>query len=442
MALSPTRDVTRLSVPAVAGADETPFDRVIIFVVGALMALGAVMAYSAVVGVEGARFDWAQWWRTPLRQCFFAAAGFATMLLVASFDYRMLRWDERAGLWRSTSLLVLALLLVALLYAPGIGREQLGATRSLPLIPGMLTFQPPEVAKLSLVIWLAAVLSSPLFDVRRTIRPPWWVAWLISRPLLVTRAAGRRAHQAIRRRVYEGRWVPLGFAFVAVPTGLLVAMVAIEDLGTGALLGVVLLIMLIVGGARWRDLAMIVPLGLAAGALFIVMKPYRWARLVSFFSPEATSTGDERYQITQALLAIGSGGWFGRGLGASVQNSYLPQSHNDFIFAIICEELGVVGGGVVVLLFLLLLWRGWWVARRAADTFGRLLAIGLTLTICLQAAFNIGVVTEAVPTKGISLPFVSAGGSGVIFLGGAAGLLASVGGRRELISRGPTGAGG
>jgi cell division protein FtsW len=108
---------------------------------------------------------------------------------------------------------------------------------------------------------------------------------------------------------------------------------------------------------------------------------------------------------------------------------YLPQDNNDFIYAILCEELGVAGGLGVIAIFLVLLWRGWWIAERAVDPFDRLLAAGITLTLALQAAFNVAVVINVVPTKGISLPFVSAGGSGVIFLGTAAGLLASVGGR-------------
>jgi cell division protein FtsW len=153
-------------------------------------------------------------------------------------------------------------------------------------------------------------------------------------------------------------------------------------------------------------------------------------RIMTFVSAQPDERG-EGYQIKQALLAIGSGGWWGRGLGAGIQKyDYLPQDNNDFILAIICEELGIVGGIAVAVLFLVFLWRGWHVAKTAPDRFGRLLALGLTLTICLQAAFNIGVVTQSIPTKGISLPFVSAGGSGVVFLGVAAGLLASVG-RRE-----------
>jgi cell division protein FtsW len=164
--------------------------------------------------------------------------------------------------------------------------------------------------------------------------------------------------------------------------------------------------------------------------VLVLVKQHRIDRIQSFFSkaPDMSGAG---YQINQALLAIGSGGWFGRGLGAGVQKyGYLPQDNNDFILAIICEELGVVGGIVVVALFLTLLWRGWRISVNAPDNFGRLLALGLTLTICIQAAMNIGVVTKSIPTKGISLPFVSAGGSGVVFLGLAAGLLAAVGRRR------------
>ena len=149
------------------------------------------------------------------------------------------------------------------------------------------------------------------------------------------------------------------------------------------------------------------------------------------FLPEAPDPQGAGYQIDQALIAIGSGGWCGRGLGAGVQKLYLPQANNDFILAIICEELGIVGGLTIVGLFVLLLWRGWWIARQAPDRFGQLLALGLTLTITLQAAFNVAVVTDSVPTKGISLPFVSTGGSGVMFLGLAAGLLAAVGGQRR-----------
>ena len=213
--------------------------------------------------------------------------------------------------------------------------------------------------------------------------------------------------------------------------GLLVGLTGIEDYGTAAVMGLVMLALLFAGRARWKHLGLIGLVALAGGTALVLVKHHRIERIQSFFSkvPDTTGAG---YQINQALLAIGSGGWYGRGLGAGVQKyGYLPQDNNDFILAIICEELGVVGGIVVVTLFLVLLWRGWRIAVNAPDGFGRLLALGLTLTICLQAAMNVGVVTKSIPTKGISLPFVSAGGSGVVFLGLAAGLLAAVGRRRS-----------
>ena len=217
--------------------------------------------------------------------------------------------------------------------------------------------------------------------------------------------------------------------------GLLIGLTGIEDYGTAALMGLVMLALMFLGRARWTHLGLMCLLAAVAGTVLVLVKQHRIDRIQAFFSkvPDTTGAG---YQINQALLAIGSGGWFGRGLGAGVQKyGYLPQDNNDFILAIICEELGVVGGIVVVALFLTLLWRGWRIAVHAPDRFGRLLAVGLTLTICLQAAMNIGVVTKSIPTKGISLPFVSAGGSGVVFLGLAAGLLAAVGRRRSRSNR-------
>jgi cell division protein FtsW len=191
-------------------------------------------------------------------------------------------------------------------------------------------------------------------------------------------------------------------------------------------MGIVMLVLLFVGGARWTHLGLSAVVALGAGGGLVIMKPHRVARIATWFSdaPDPQGAG---YQINQAMLAIGSGGWWGRGLGAGVQKyGYLPQDNNDFILAIICEELGIVGGICVVVLFLLLLYRGWRIAARVGDPFGRLVALGLTLTICLQAAMNVGVVTNSIPTKGISLPFVSAGGSGIVLLGLAAGLLAGV----------------
>lgn len=384
------------------------YDPAVVLIASILMALGVAMVYSATVTVAGAAFDWRQWWNTPLKQGVFAGAGFFAMLAAAHVDYRVLAWRTRWGGWRAGLLVGVAgaLLVTVLLF----GQQSLGARRSLE-IPGLgFGFQPSEAAKLISVVWLAALLTRP------------------------TRRPEDGPHAAVddRRHPPRGdiRRFRTGFLPAIGSAGALIGLTAIEDFGTAALMGVVMIALLLVAGARWSHLLLLGVLAAGAGAGFVLMEEYRVERIRTFFSGQPDPLG-AGYQVDQALLAIGSGGWWGRGLGAGVQKyGYLPFDNNDFILAIICEELGVVGGLVVVLLFLLLLWRGWRIAAGAPDRFGQLLALGLTLTICLQAAFNIGVATNSVPTKGISLPFVSAGGSGVVFLGVAAGLLASVGRQR------------
>ncbi len=363
------------------------YDGVVILIVGALMVLGVAMAYSARISYEGVDLALDHWLRTPIKQTVFVMMGFLAMLLAAHFNYSLLRCERWRDCWRVGLIALVALALVAAMYIPGIGQRAMGAKRSIGV--GSLSFQPPEVAKLVMVIWLAALLTSPVLDVRRIFR---------------------------------------GFTLVILSLVPLLLLVTIEDFGTGVLMGTIMVGMLFAARARWWHLSLLVPLGFAAGVVMIRLKPHRWPRIRDFYF-ETPDPLDGGYQINQAMIAIGSGGWWGQGLGAGVQKSYLPQANNDFILAIICEELGIVGGMVVTALFIALLWRGWWIARRVPDLFGSMLALGLTLTIGLQAAFNIGVVTNSIPTKGISLPFVSTGGSGVIFLGLAAGLLAAIGGR-------------
>ncbi len=403
------------------------YDQTVVFVAGLLMALGVAMVYSASVTIEGAGLgaDWRTWWTSPLKQAVFAAVGFLVMLLAAHFDYRTLGWYAPGHGWRAGSLAVVTALLLAAVLVPGIGRETLGARRAIALLGTDLGFQPSELAKVVIVVWLAALLTRPSTPgprphERTTGRG---TALLVKLGLRSARPAAPAGPAANLRSF------PRGFVPAVASAGLLIALTGIEDFGTAALMGVVMLILLVVAGARWGHLALLAVAGIAAGVALVAVEPYRVERVHTFIS-SAPDPQREGYQINQALMAIGSGGWYGRGLGAGVQKyGYLPQDHNDFILAIICEELGVVGGMVVVLLFLVLLWRGWRIAAAAPDAFGRLLATGLTMAISLQAAMNIGVVTNSIPTKGISLPFVSAGGSGVVFLGLAAGLLASVGRR-------------
>lgn len=361
------------------------FDRLIILLAGLLMMLGTVMVYSATATVDQRAFDFEDILGGRIRQAVFAVLGFLVMVFAAQIDCRIWRWERPGDGWWAGSLYVAAVLLLAALFLPGIGDERMGATRAMR-IPGGLSFQPSEYAKVALVIWTAAVLCQPRRDLRD----------------------------------FFG-----GYCYVLGTGGLLVALVGIEDFGTAALMGVVLVAMLFVSGAVWWHLLLTFIAGAAAGGGLIWLKPYRFQRLLTWYSEQPDPEG-AGYQILQSQMAIASGGWWGRGLGAGVRKyGYLPQDNNDFIFAIVCEEIGVVGGLAVVLVFLLLLLRGGWIAIRSSSPFCRLIAVGVTMTICLQAAFNLAVVTNLVPTKGISLPFVSAGGSGVLFLGLAAGMLAS-----------------
>lgn len=369
-------------------------DALVVFVTGALMTLGAVMVYSALTTVDSPEFSLDGWWHTPLKQCVFALAGFLALLFAARLDYRIFGWSRAGEGWWAGALLALAIVLLALVHVPGIGTGKYGAERSITVLraPVVVTFQPGEFAKLALLVWLAAFLTRP----------------------------GANLHNL--KRDYLPAIAAIGIVF---------ALIGKEDFGTAALLGGVAGLVLVLAGAHWKHLIVTAAAGVGALVALVFAEPYRMARLQAFFS-EARDPQGEGYQVMQSLLAIGSGGWLGRGLGAGVQNhGYLPQAHNDFIFAIVCEELGVLGGLGVIALFGLLLWRGRRIALHAADDFGKLLALGITLLITLQAAFNIAVVTDCVPTKGISLPFVSAGGSGVIFLGLMAGVLASIGGRRR-----------
>lgn len=440
MSAAPASNPAAAPARARARAESRPFDPVIVFVAGCLMTLGVVMVYSSSATVQGPAFDWRHWWQTPLRHGAFAAAGFIVMLITAHVDYRALGWRRPGAGWRAgLPTLLVAALLVAVL-APGVGAEVLGARRQI-LIPGLgFGFQPSEVAKVFIVVWVAALLTR----VRRV--GPARAAAPASRPRVLPirgertgapLAAGLRARPAPPPPRETEAWVEavdprsfvLGFLPVLLTGGALIGLTIIEDFGTAALMGVILFVMMYVGGARLTHLGLVGLVGAAGGAAMVIAEPYRVQRIATFLS-EAPDPRGAGYQISQALMAIGSGGWWGRGLGAGVQKyGYLPQDNNDFILAIICEELGVAGGVAVAVLFLVLLLRGYRLSATAPDRFGRLVALGLTLTICLQAAFNFGVITNSVPTKGISLPFVSQGGSGVLFLGFATGLLASIGRR-------------
>ncbi|MFQ5428944.1 MAG: FtsW/RodA/SpoVE family cell cycle protein [Phycisphaerae bacterium] len=365
----------------------SPTSTTITIAASALLGLGIVMVFSAGASLSAPPLTEHPLRNPSVRQAGFTLAALTTMLMVGLCPYDS--WRIRRRSFFQPVLLLLLLILV-----PGIGESRHGARRWLPLGPAGLGlgFQPSEVAKLALVLFLAAFCSR----IGDRIRSFW-----------------------------------LGFLPAVAVIGTIVGLVGVEDFGTAALLAVVGVSILLAGGARpWHLLLLSLP---AVGGVvtLIAMKPYRLARLTSFLHPEADPQGAGYHQI-QSLVTIASGGWWGRGLGAGIQKyGYLPEGRTDFIFAVICEELGIVGGIAVIALFGVLLWQGRRAMQRAPNEFGRLLALGVTLMIGLQAAMNVAVVTVSVPTKGIGLPLVSAGGTGVVLFSILIGLLVNVARRRS-----------
>jgi cell division protein FtsW len=375
-------------------AGRGPFDptaTAIIGVVAALMTIGVVMVASATASLDDAFLSGPLWRSTVARQALFAALGFVTMLVFARVGCRPFAWRPSSAWQPAVGLVVLACLCLAIVLVPGVGLERNGARRWLPVGPPAcgICFQPSELGKVAMVVALAAFL----------------------------------AHRRLRVRSVAT------FLPAILVVGALCGLVGLEDFGTSALLAMTGGAMLVVAGCRLPHVVLATVPGLGAAAWLIRAEPYRWERITSFLDIWAQPQG-AGYHPIQSLATIASGGWSGRGLGAGIQKyGYLPASHSDFIFAVLCEEAGLLGGLTVLGLFGALLWLGIRTMRRADSAFPRLVAFGVTMVVCLQAVINLAVVAVVAPTKGIALPFVSAGGSGIVFLGLLAGLLAGVASR-------------
>ena len=357
----------------------------IVAIAGALMAVGSVMTVSAAAAnTDRAILGWAFWEYPAVRQLVFVAGGLCAMLVMMAIPYRL--WAAGRG-FLSKVVLGIAVLACAAVLVPGVGVEVNGARRWLQFGPSSfgLRLQASELVKIAMPIFLACWLT-----VGTDIRLFW-----------------------------------RGFVPAIGALGLGVGIVGIEDFGTAALIMGVGGCLLVVGGARWLHLSMlVVPTILAFGAL-LFSKSNRIERLLTFMDIWRDPEGSG-YQVIQSLCTIANGGWWGAGVGQGFVKGYLPEARNDFIFAVICEELGVIGAVGVIALLIALIWQGRKSSLYCSDPMGRLLALGITLTIGLQAAMNIAVVTVSVPTKGISLPLVSAGGSGAVFLGAFVGILANI----------------
>lgn len=353
------------------------FDHALYFLVVTLMGIGLVMIYSASSITSMFQMDDGLYYLK--RQLLWVVLAVAAMTIGSRLDYR--RLEPLA-----TPLLLLAIVLLILVLIPGLTREIGGARRWFRI--GQIGFQPSDLAKLAMIIFLARSIANK---------------------------------QKVIAQLVHG----------ILPDAMLVAIVCAlilkePNLSTAATIGAVYVIMLFLGNVPWKHLAWMAACGLVGVGSLIVSEGYRFQRLMAFLDPWSNARRSG-YHIIQSLTAIGSGGWWGLGLGGSRQKFFiLPERHTDFIFAIICEELGLVGAMLVVGLFALLLWRGYKIAARAPDMFGFLLAGGLTSLIAVQFVVNLGVVLSLFPTTGIPLPFISYGGSSILFLGIGIGIVLNV----------------
>jgi cell division protein FtsW len=301
-----------------------------------------------------------------IKQGIWALFGLLLMPVVMRVDYRAYR--QPTVIWTGIGLVGLAL--VGVLF----GHPVNGASRWLGI--GSLGIQPSELAKIVVIFFVAALLE------RR-----------------MDRVAGSPT-----------ALVPIG-AVLAVIVALILAE---PDLGTAFSVLMIAAVMVFAAGINYRYVVTLFLAAIPALYLLVVISPYRMRRIVSFLDPWADPLGSG-YQMVQSMIAVGTGGIFGRGLMGGVQKLFfLPEPHNDFIYAVIGEELGLIGATVVLACFCVITWRGMRTAMRAPDRFGAFLAIGLTTMVAFQAFFNISVVLGLVPPKGIPLPFVSYGGSSLL----------------------------
>jgi cell division protein FtsW len=346
--------------------------------ISVLLALfGVVMVYSASAVLAGNRFhDWTYFLK---RQVTWLAVGFVVLHLASRLDYMV--WER----W-SVPILGLSLILLLAVLIPALGVTAKGARRWFRA--GPLSVQPAELAKFAVVFYLASYLNRKedrIEDFRSGMLPP--------------------------------------LVLIGVIAGLILIQ---PDLGTVVVLALLTFGLLFLGGCRVVHLIGLVLVTVPMGLALILSSPYRRQRLMTFLEPwkDPEAAG---FQVTQSFLAFGSGGPFGVGLGESRQKLFfLPEAHTDFVLALVGEELGLVGTVALMLLFVVLVLRGFLIASRAQQPFGRYVALGITLLFGFQALINAGVVTGLLPTKGLTLPLVSYGGSSLVMSLLGIGILLSI----------------
>ncbi len=354
-------------------------DKTLLFTVLALLAFGLIMIASAGVIYSQTRFGDGYYFFK--HQLFYGVLpGFFVLYFFQKIDYRF--WKKFA-----VPFFLASIILLMFVFVPGVGSRVYGASRWIQL--GPFSFQPSEMAKLVIIIYLAAWFESKgsqkIKDVMEGLLPFLGIMGLI------------------------------GFLIIKQP-----------DMGTLFVIILTSFAIFFVSGAKLKHLAVMGSLGTFTLWLLVKLEPYRFDRISSFLDPGADPKGIG-YQISQALLAVGSGGFLGLGLGHSRQKfNYLPEPVGDSIFAVIGEELGLIGSIALILLFVVFAMRGFRVAKNAPDVFGRLVATGITTWIIMQAFINIGANIALVPFTGIPLPFISYGGTSIIFLMAAVGILLNI----------------
>ncbi|WP_078380983.1 stage V sporulation protein E [Sutcliffiella halmapala] len=352
-------------------------DLILILTTLTLLTIGLIMVYSA--SAVWADYKFQDTFFFAKRQLLFAVLGVIAMFFIMNIDY----WTWRT--WAKLLIIVCFFLLIVVLI-PGIGMERNGSRSWIGV--GAFSVQPSEFMKLAMIAFLAKYLSE---------------------------------NQKKITSFKKGLVPSLGLVFLAF------GMIMLQpDLGTGTVMVGTCIVMIYVAGARISHFVGLGLVGVVGFVALVLSAPYRIKRITSFLNPWEDPLGSG-FQIIQSLYAIGPGGLLGLGLGQSRQKFfYLPEPQTDFIFAILAEELGFIGGSLVVLLFALLLWRGIRIALGAPDLFGSFLAVGIIAMIAIQVIINVGVVTGLMPVTGITLPFLSYGGSSLTLMLLAVGVLLNV----------------
>jgi len=342
----------------------------------ALVCVSVVMVYSASAMMALDKYQ--QPYHFLTRQLMWAVLGLSVLSIVMRVDYRTYR--NQQVIWAVVGVVVLMLL--AVLFARPIN----GSRRWFGV--GGFGIQPSELAKVAAILFTAHVLD-------------------------------RRMH-----RIDDVKYALLPIAVVVGGLGLLIFVE--PDLGTAVAMFLIVAVMVLAAGLHYGYVAVAGGLATALVLAAVLSADYRWRRIISFLNPWADPNG-AGYQIIQSLIAVGSGGWLGRGLMGGMQKLFfLPEPHTDFIYAVIAEELGLIGATFVLACFCVIAWRGVRAATAAPDRFGAFLAIGITTMVVAQAMINLSVVLGLMPTKGISLPLVSSGGSSLLVNLAAIGVLLNI----------------